>query len=172
MYNVSAGDIMNIDLIKLRSNVEKFIEINETLQFTKEDLKDSELLELLNVEVKGDITKDSLNEYFMNITINGTMILPCSLTLKPVKVDFETNVSDYLQVLIEEIDEKQKNIGNSIDIFPIIWENILMEIPMKVVSNETSDIQTEGNGWKLISGEEENINPEFEKLNDLFKKEV
>ena len=71
---------------------------------------------------------------------------------------------------MEEIEENDKKIENSIDILPIIWENILMEIPMKVVSEEAKDIELKGDGWRLITDEKrENINPEFQKLNKLFE---
>ena len=39
---------------------------------------------------------------------------------------------------------------NLLDIFPIVWENILMEVPMRVVSSDVSDVPLEGNGWKFI----------------------
>ena len=60
-----------------------------------------------------------------------------------------------------------KNYRNSIDIFPIIWENILMEIPMRVVSDEAKDYKIEGEGWKLVT-EEEHSSP-FDELKDLFE---
>ena len=69
------------------------------------------------------------------------------------------------------MEENERNFKNTIDILPIIWENILMEIPMRVVNSDISSIPKEGKGWKLIDEdeEEENINPEFAKLKDLFK---
>ena len=154
MLVLKRGKKMNIDLIKLKSNIVDYIEIDETLNFTSEDLKDSGILELNKVHVVGDITKDALDDYDINIDVTGEMILPCSVTLKPVKHEFSININDNLSTLFEEIDEKNKNIENSIDIFPIIWENILMEIPMRVVSEEAKDVKLEGNGWKLITEEE------------------
>lgn len=172
MYNVFAGDKMIIDLIKLKNKIEKHIKIEEDIVFSSDMLKESELIDLENAKVSGYITLDSQNEYLIDIIIKGTLVLPCSVTLKPVKIEFETNINDYLQVLIEEIDEFQKNIGNSIDIFPIIWENILMEIPIKVTSEETSDLKTQGDGWKLIYQTDTNKVSQFDKLDTLLKKEV
>lgn len=172
MYNVFAGDKMIIDLIKLKNKIEKHIKIEEDIVFSSDMLKESELIDLENAKVSGYITLDSQNEYLIDIIIKGTLVLPCSVTLKPVKIEFETNINDYLQVLVEEIDEFQKNIGNSIDIFPIIWENILMEIPIKVTSEETSDLKTQGDGWKLIYQTDTNKVSQFDKLDTLLKKEV
>ncbi|MFI3307991.1 MAG: DUF177 domain-containing protein [Mycoplasmatota bacterium] len=163
---------MIIDLIKLKNKIEKHIKIEEDIVFSSDMLKESELIDLENAKVSGYITLDSQNEYLIDIIIKGTLVLPCSVTLKPVKIEFETNINDYLQVLVEEIDEFQKNIGNSIDIFPIIWENILMEIPIKVTSEETSDLKTQGDGWKLIYQTDTNKVSQFDKLDTLLKKEV
>ena len=99
------------------------------------------------------------------------MILPCSMTLKPVDYEFNIKVEGIMEELFEEIGEIVKNNQNTIDILPIIWENILMEIPMKVVSEEAKDVRMEGNGWKLITEKEEGeeINPELAKLKDLLQ---
>ena len=104
------------------------------------------------------------------MSISGIMVLPCSITLKETDYPFESKISDTLVNLFEEIGDFEKKIENTIDILPIIWENILMEIPMKVVSENAKFEKQEGNGWKLITEEEENevINPEFEKLKDLL----
>ena len=41
-----------------------------------------------------------------------------------------------------------------------------MEIPIRVVSNDLSDIKTKGDGWELIT--EEKGNPSLAKLKDLL----
>ena len=53
---------MNIDLLRLKNNVDKVIEINETLTFTKEQLENTDLLDLKDVLATGELTKDSMNE--------------------------------------------------------------------------------------------------------------
>ena len=69
---------------------------------------------------------------------------------------------------MEEIDENHKKIENSIDILPIIWENILMEIPMKVTSPDAYSVKAEGEGWKFVTDEMDTKNPALEKLKDLL----
>ena len=93
------------------------------------------------------------------------MILPCSISLKPTKYPFSIEIDDDLSEFLEE---NLENNQNTIDIFPIIWENILMEIPLKVVNEDLSDVKKEGKGWKFITDKEERINPELEKLKDLL----
>lgn len=165
---------MIIDLVRLKNNIDEYIDIDYTYSFDKEQLASTELISLDNVLIKGFITKDSLDELVINLNISGTMVLPCSITLKPVDYEFETSVEGQLLAILAEIDEKNKKIENTIDILPIIWENILMEIPMKVVSPDAQDVKLEGDGWKFITEVEEKVevNPELAKLKELLKKEV
>ena len=116
-----------------------------------------------------DEWKFSFDEYEVSAHLQGTMVLPCSVTLKPVNVPFDVEMEQNVSDFIEETGEKSIICENTLDIFPIIWENILMEIPMKVVSDDISDRTLSGNGWKVISGNEQTeTNPELEKLKDLL----
>ena len=160
---------MKFDLTRLKSGIESYIPVDINYEFTKEKLENSDLLELNNVHISATITRNSFDEYEINGNITGEMILPCSVTLKPVKVpldtDFDVNIADF----IKETEEKSIICENILDIFPIIWENILMEIPMKVVSDDVSNQTMGGDGWKFVSEKEEiKTNPELEKLKDLL----
>ena len=135
---------MNIDITKLRSGIEDYITINETYTFSKEELKNSGILELNNIKINGEITKNSLDDYNINIIVEGIMVLPCSVTLKPVNYDFNINIEGNLIEMLSEFNENYENNQKTIDIFPIIWENILMEIPIRIVSDDISDVKTIG----------------------------
>ena len=141
---------MIIDLTKLNSGIEEYTTIDLSYSFSKEELKDSEILELNDVKIYGTISKNSLNDYYLDLEISGIMVLPCAVTLKPVNHDFNIKISDNLNELLSEIDKNIKKVENLLDIFPIVWENILMEVPMRVVSSDGSDVPLEGNGWKFI----------------------
>ena len=93
------------------------------------------------------------------------MVLPCAITLKPVDYPFSTEINGQLDELLVENDKKFKN---TIDILPIIWENILMEIPMRVVSPNAKPEKLKGEGWQFITEQKGNVNPELEKLKDLL----
>lgn len=159
---------MKIDLTRLKSGFVSFIAIDENCVFDESYLQQAELLELNNVHVVGEISKDAMDDYELSVIVDGVMVLPCAITLKPVNYPFEVEIQGNLQALLSEIDENIKILENSIDLLPIIWENILMEIPMRVVSEDVSDLSFEGNGWKLITEEEKEINPELAKLKDLL----
>ena len=138
---------MIIDLTKLNYNQIKELTIEETYSFKEEELKGTDIQELKNVIINGYITKDSSDDYFLSLNIKGKMVLPCSRTLKPVDYDFDIN--------IEENTEMFKKNQKTIDILPIIWENILMEIPIRVISPEAEEIEAKGNGWELITDSED-----------------
>lgn len=161
---------MIIDLSSLKNNIDNKIDIDENYSFTKEQLENTEIRALDNVSIKGSITKDVMNNYYLNLNISGSMVLPCSVTLKDVLYPFECEIDGQIDEIMQEIDEFSKKVENSLDIFPIIWENILMEIPMKVVSEDAANYKIEGNGWKLITEDDvhEEMNPELAKLKDLL----
>lgn len=155
---------MNVDITRLKSGIDSNVLIDLNYSFTKEQLENTNILELNNVKIKGEIT-NGIEDYYLKLNIEGTMILPCSISLKPTKYPFSIEIDDDLSEFLEE---NLENNQNTIDIFPIIWENILMEIPLKVVNEDLSDVKKEGDGWKFITGKEERINPELEKLKDLL----
>ena len=96
------------------------------------------------------------------------MVLPCAITLKPVDYPFSLVIDDEIEKLYENIEEKLINLQNTIDILPIIWENILMEIPMRVVSPNAKPEKLKGDGWQFVTEPRDNVNPELEKLKDLL----
>ncbi len=159
---------MEFDLRRLMSNIDDEVVIDTTYSFNEDELKGSGLLKLDNVSINGNITKDSLNNLVINVDIKGTMVLPCSITLKPVDYPFNINVNGNIEDMLEEMGKFDKKIQNTLDILPIIWENILMEIPSKVVSPDADDVELSGDGWKLIKEEEKKENLGLAKLKDLL----
>ena len=158
---------MNIDLLRLKNNVDKTIEINEELEFQKDQLENTELLDLKDVKATGELKKDSMDDITLYLNVTGTMYLPCALTLESVDHKFEFTIDDQLENVLEEV-KNDKKIENTIDILPIIWENILMEIPMRVVSPNAKPEKLKGDGWQFITEQKGNVNPELEKLKDLL----
>lgn len=160
---------MEIDITHLKHGIVEFIEIDDNLNTENIDLNNTDILELKNIKVKGSITKDSMDDYYLDVDLSGTMVLPCSITLKPVDYQFYTQISGNIAEMLTEINEINKKTENTIDIFPIIWENILMEIPIKVTSSEVKEKSISGNGWKLVTEDEEiKEKNAFDKLKDLL----
>lgn len=160
---------MVFDLTHLKNKIVDQIEINQDYQFQDAELSGTDLIAPFKIHMEGFIKQDLLEGFELNVKVNGIMKLPCSITLEPVPVPFEIHIDGNLEDLLEEIEENHKKIENSIDILPIIWENILMEIPMKVTSPNASSVKTEGDGWRFVTDEtEEEINPALAQLKDLL----
>lgn len=149
---------MEIDLNLL--NTKSKIDIDGKVSFSKEEVQKAGILDMKEIYVKGSLNQ----EYQLDLNIKGEMILPCSLTLEPVNYPFDIKIDENLDEFIENTKKTQKTI----DILPIIWENILMEIPMKVVSPNAKNIKTKGDGWELITDSEDKGNHSLAKLKDLL----
>lgn len=138
---------MKIDLTNLVTNVISSININEKVNIDDELIKNSNIKRLENVLFSGRITID----YDMNLelsgVITGKMILPDDITLEDTDYEFEIDV-------LENIEEVFKVERNTIDILDYLWQNILVEVPLKVRNPKNENIHIEGDGWRLISEEE------------------
>ena len=160
---------MNIDITRLKSGIDSRVEIDMLYSFDKEMLKKTDIISLDNIIFKGYITSNSIDYNYLNVNVDGIMVLPSSLTLEPTDYKFSIKIEGNIDELLKEINETLKKNQNTIDILPIIWENILMEIPIRVVGDKNQSLQMEGDGWKLITEEEKKLNPELQKLKDLLK---
>ena len=160
---------MNIDITRLKSGIDSQVDIDMLYSFDKNMLKSTDILSLDNVSIKGYITSNSIDDYDLDVNVDGIMVLPSSLTLEPTDYKFSIKIEGNIDELLKEINETLKKNQNTIDILPIIWENILMEIPIRVVGEKNQNLQMEGDGWKFITEEEKKLNPELQKLKDLLK---
>ena len=99
---------MEYDLLRLLNNIDDEILIDEVYSFDEESLKGTDIIRLDNVIINGNLTKDNMNNIIIDIDIKGTMILPCSITLKEVKYPFNINVCGNVEEMLTELDENNK----------------------------------------------------------------
>ena len=159
---------MDIDITRLRSGIVSKIEISETYKFSEEELKTLEISALDDLKITGIISLDAMDEIYLDLDLEGTMIIPCALTLKPVKYPFNINISGTIEEIAVDLEKKCQKSQNILDIFPIIWENVLMEVPMRVVSEDAKDYKASGDGWSFNNDSESEGNSELSKLKDLL----
>lgn len=158
---------MIIDITNLKDN--EFISVNENVSIEKSLYENTDIIELKNIKLIGNIYKYGDCDYELDMNLSGIMTLPCSITLTPVEYSFSTEIQGIYTEMMKEIEVFDKKVENSLDIFPIIWENILMEIPIKVTCPEATDLKLSGDGWKLVT--EESVGEStsaFDKLKDLL----
>lgn len=157
---------MIIDLTKLIYNNLYKLPIKGEVIVPKEMLKNTDIRRISPVKVEGYIFNNE-EEYELYITIKGTMILPCARTLKDVEYPFSSEIDE----IIGENDDNSLEINqNRLDIFPIVWQNILLDVPLRVLAPDASDEPVEGDGWRLITEDtnEEVIDPRLAKLKDYI----
>lgn len=163
---------MNIDLTKLITNIEEEIDINVDLEFNESKLQETSIKRLEKVTFSGFVTKLYNNDYQISGCLSGTMILPDDMTLEEVEYKFSTQIEEEFSEFNENDDNNLKIIQNRLDISEFLWQNILVEIPLKVVNEKNKNLTLKGDGWRLISEEELekdlNNNSPFSELKDKF----
>lgn len=153
--------------------------------FTFDDYADVSELEHMN----NDIRRIGLVHVFgqcilqgeqliFSFKIKGEMILPCARTLVDVPYPFEItadevfSLSDYYGK--EEAENEIHPIdGEVLDFTPYIKENILLDVPFRVFSDDEEAIKNapvSGEGWDFISDEtnEQSIDPRLKELESLL----
>ena len=137
---------MNIDLRKF--NYSNTIEVDSDITFTEDYFKDTDIRDIKNAHVEGEFNINSLDELEANLSVSGTFILPNSVTLEDVSLDFNTEIEENYG----NIDNFFNNKQNTLDILALIWENIVSEVPMKVTDgNEPEELN--GDGWQYTSND-------------------
>ena len=160
---------MNIDLTKLMIGNEEEIIIEENLEFPKEKLINTNILELKNIKVNGSITKLYDDIYEITGSITGIMVLPDDVTLEPVDCDFESKFEEKFKESGENEEKSLEIIKNRLDITEFLWQNILVEIPLKVRNEKKQNLNLKGNGWRLVTEEElKNRNSDNSPFSELY----
>ncbi len=160
---------MNIDLTKLMIGNEEEIIIEENLEFPKEKLINTNILELKNIKVNGSITKLYDDIYEITGSITGIMVLPDDVTLEPVDCNFESKFEEKFKESGENEEKSLEIIKNRRDITEFLWQNILVEIPLKVRNEKNQNLNLKGNGWRLVTEEElKNRNSDNSPFSELY----
>ena len=131
---------MKIDLRKLyglgKLDINEEVKIDEAI-YTKMNVKNMD-----KVIVNGQIKVNYENNIELDLELNGNFIMPCEITGEDVVIPFSTNVQD-------EILENTLNNDFYLDLSNILWENIVLEIPFKVIKEGAKINCLQGEGWQL-----------------------
>lgn len=156
---------MNINLNDLYKY--SVINIDEDIKLlTREN--DLGIQKIENLHLKGKITYNELEELELHLLLTGTMYLLDAMTLEEIPYEFTADIEESIaenETNIEKYIDKSKNI---LDIQEILWENIVLEVPIRVKKDD-SLISLEGEGWQLNKEDKEEIDPRLAKLTELLK---
>ena len=156
---------MNIDISKVD---EKGIVIDETVSFGEEYLKNTPIQKLDNVKVKGRVYYSVTNEVVLEVNVDGSMVLLDAIDLEPIDYPIKLEISE---VLSENDDEKDKKELKTLDIMDILWQNIVLEVPISVRKDPDKKYNLHGEGWELIDEESKKVDPRLAPLLELLEKE-
>ena len=131
---------MKIDLRKLYA-LNK-LSIDEEVVIPEEYYKNAGVRSLSKVKVNGDVTVNYEENIELHLNVSGEFIIPCAITLDDVIVPFNTFIE-------EEIDQNKLNDEFFLDLLDVLWENIVLEIPVRVVKEGVFYESTSGEGWSL-----------------------
>ncbi len=131
---------MKIDLRKLYSLAS--VDVDGTITFPEERLKSAGIIRLEDVSVHGKAIINYEDEIELNLDLSGKMYLPCAISLEEVEVPFATKIEEIIG---------ENNINNNfyLDLSDILWENIVLEIPIKVVKEGVQLETSSGKGWSV-----------------------
>ncbi len=139
------------------NSIKDTLNLKTYLREEDEDLKD-----ILDTSVEGEYYYNPKDEMFsFNLHIQTTLIMLCSITLEEVEVDLD--FYSQLNFSVEYIDDDTHVIdGITIDLKPYVFSEILIEKPMKVISEGAYEKYKE-NLTELSEAEKVEDNP-FAKL--------
>ena len=131
---------MKIDLRKLYSLAS--IDVDGVITFPEERLKSAGIIRLEDVSVHGKAIINYEDEIELDLDLSGKMYLPCAISLEEVEVPFATKIEEIIG---------ENNINNNfyLDLSDILWENIVLEIPIKVVKEGVQLETSSGKGWSV-----------------------
>ncbi len=135
---------MYIDLAKID---EKGIVIDDVISFDESYIKKTPIKKLDNITVKGRAYYSVTNEIVFECDVKGVMVLEDSLTLEPVDYPLDIHINE---VLGENTEENDKNESKRLDIIDILWQNIVLEVPISLRVNPEKDYELKGEGWELL----------------------
>ena len=160
---------MIIDLTSLIQGQVDLLYIDNEIEIPKDLLNGTEIKDISKVKVIGTISENG-ESYDLDLHIKCNLTLTCSVSLKDVDYPIDIKTNEIISQTGENLEDFCKIINNSIDLVSIIWQNILVEVPIRIVSPDIEEENIYGDGWKFITKEEENkeIDPRLEKLKDFL----
>ena len=179
---------MNLFTQEIRKNPEG-LAFDQELDLLKElQKRNPEILDLKNVTATGRVAYDT-GLYVLDYQLTYTIVLASSRSMEPVELQESYPVTEVFAEDVQsdaDIEALEEDLilpieGGKIDLSESVADNILLNIPLKVLTPEEEAGQgfIEGNDWKILSEEEykaaqaikKEENSPFAGLNGLFDEE-
>ncbi|KRL38622.1 YceD family protein [Liquorilactobacillus uvarum] len=144
--------------------------------------RNKDILAISPAHVHGLFSMDSLGLLgYLEVTVSVTV--PSTRSLKPVKIPLKFNTSEYYishyESNMERFDDNDVVIildNDVIDLGQIVEDNILLHIPMKILTEDEKQHAADlrGSDWNLSEEDSQRndgdgVDPRMAKLKDFFK---
>ena len=179
---------MNLYTQEIRKNPEG-LTFDQELDLLKElQKRNPEILDLKDVTATGRVAYDT-GLYILDYQLTYTIVLASSRSMEPVELQESYPVTEVFAEDAQseaDIEALEEDLilpieGGKIDLSESVADNILLNIPLKVLTPEEEAGQgfIEGNDWKILSEEEyqaaqaikKEENSPFAGLQGLFEEE-
>lgn len=155
---------MIIDLVNIPKDG---LKLDESINFEGYDLKSVGIEELKDVKLNGSVKINIADEVILKANLSGTMILLDAIDSSEIEYPFNIEIEENLTDNDEYNLEKTQN---TLDIMNVLWQNIVLEVPMRVVKKENENVSLQGEGWELISDDTKKVDPRLSPLMDLLNR--
>ena len=155
---------MEFDLNKI---TEQGILIDSTISFGEEYLQVSAIKRLDNIKVSGRIYYSLTKEVIFAGNVKGNMTLVDGYSGDLIDYPFNIDLDEILADFSEEDEKKGKKPQNSLDLKEVLWENIVLEVPI-VVSKDNEIKTKKGEFWEVRDENSKKDDPRLECFRTLL----
>lgn len=155
---------MIIDITLLNQNIKDAILLDENVEIPSTYLENTEIKKLKDIQVVGKVFLDESRLPVLQCVLSGVMVLLDSVSQEAIDYPFSIEIDENLM-------ENDENFENTLDILDILWQNIVLEVPLRFTT-VTDYSKLCGDGWRVLSEDDkqESNNP-FKELESMFGKE-
>lgn len=105
----------------------------------------------------------------MDVIVKGSMILQDAITLEEIDYPFEIHINEVIDENNENLQDNSLNLTNTLDIMSFLWQNIVLEVPIRVKKEENEDISLKGEGWELVDENTKKVDPSMSPFAALLE---
>ncbi|MCL2522015.1 MAG: YceD family protein [Erysipelotrichales bacterium] len=137
------------------------LKLKDELTFTREEFRNDDLIAISKIEFNGTLTKLDKDQFLVSLKASGSLKMRCAVTLETLVLPLELEIGEIFALEPELEDDSYPIIDNEIDIRELLFENVLLSIPMKVVKPGFEDYYGDKG--------ERKVNENFASLKDFLK---
>ena len=172
--------LMKWNLNYIQKNAKPSFNFEENIEYDKALIeKLNRVDDILDIKVKGNLKYiDSISQCLVKYTVSGIMKVKCAITNE--EIDYKFSDEEEVSFTFDSNEEDDEIIfakGNIVDLAPIVWQLIVVNIPLKVVKEGAKLENREGKNWKIGDFEtkkeekDKPIDPRLESLKNYFDKQ-